>query len=421
MKSLSFESIPIDKIEIGNRYRRELGDIPGLMASIEEVGLLQPIVLGPEFKLIAGRRRLEAVTRLGWKDVPCVVIMTLGDAATALRAELQENTCREPMLPSEALALAEELEALVTAQAKERQREGGRAGGKACGKLPQASGKSRDTIGGMIGMSGRSYEKAREVKKAAEADPERFGRLMNAMDKTGKVDSAHRELKRMRSAEERERHVSRLPGDLYGIHEGDFRELGATIPDESVDFIFTDPPYLRDHLPLYSDLSRFASRVLRPGGWCLAYAGQIHLPEVVDRLREALTYGWQFIARSTGGDSFMFSLRLFTQYKPILGFYKPPLSVWWPCEGFHDIVSGGREKDDHPWQQAVGEAEHFIRNLCPAGGLVCDPFCGSGTSLVAAKNLGRKWIGFEIEPEHVKTARERVAVASADLVAEGVA
>ncbi len=58
---------------------------------------------------------------------------------------------------------------------------------------------------------------------------------------------------------------------------GDFRELGAAIPDGSVSLIFTDPPYDRASLPLYSDLGAFAARVLRPGGSLITYVGNLGL------------------------------------------------------------------------------------------------------------------------------------------------
>ncbi|MCG2685420.1 MAG: site-specific DNA-methyltransferase [Planctomycetales bacterium] len=46
--------------------------------------------------------------------------------------------------------------------------------------------------------------------------------------------------------------------------------------------------------------------------------------------------------------------------------------------------------------------------LCPAGGNVVDPFCGSGTTLVAAKRLGRKWLGIEIDSGVAASARKRI-------------
>src|ERR1700732_940266 len=56
----------IDQIQVGFRYRRELGDVRALADSIAEAGLLHPIVVTPEGRLIAGQRRLEARRLLGW-------------------------------------------------------------------------------------------------------------------------------------------------------------------------------------------------------------------------------------------------------------------------------------------------------------------------------------------------------------------
>ncbi|MGB9848868.1 MAG: DNA-methyltransferase [Moorellaceae bacterium] len=53
-------------------------------------------------------------------------------------------------------------------------------------------------------------------------------------------------------------------------------------------------------------------------------------------------------------------------------------------------------------------AERLVAALCPPGGLVLDPFCGSGTALLAAVRLGRRGLGFEVNPEYVKMARRRV-------------
>lgn len=189
-----------------------------------------------------------------------------------------------------------------------------------------------------------------------------------------------------------------------GIHVGDFRAAGNIVQDASVDLIFTDPPYA-DAL-VYTNLAQFAGRVLRSGGWCLAYCGIAHLPEVLSGMSNHLTYGWVFIVQHTGGDLRFRKFRLQNKWKPIVGFFKPPLSVWW--EWFADLTSGGREKQEHSWQQAIEEARHFIRALSPKGGLICDPFAGSGTTCLAAKELDRQWIAFEQDEGTALKARSRL-------------
>lgn len=87
-------------------------------------------------------------------------------------------------------------------------------------------------------------------------------------------------------------------------------------------------------------------------------------------------------------------------------FYKPPRKPWW--KPFSDVISGNKEKDLHPWQQSESVAAQLIEQFCPEGGIVVDPFAGSGTTLAAAKRLGRQWLGFEVDPKTAAVARKRV-------------
>jgi DNA modification methylase len=59
----------------------------------------------------------------------------------------------------------------------------------------------------------------------------------------------------------------------------------------------------------------------------------------------------------------------------------------------------------------------FILAGCPEGGVVLDPFAGSGTTCVVAKKLGRHYLGIEINPEYCEIARRRVAKIEGDLLA----
>jgi site-specific DNA-methyltransferase (adenine-specific) len=61
-----------------------------------------------------------------------------------------------------------------------------------------------------------------------------------------------------------------------------------------------------------------------------------------------------------------------------------------------DAVRSEQQKGLHAWQQGIREATHCIKTLCRLGGLVIDPFCGAGTTLLAAARLKRRYLGFEI-------------------------
>jgi len=173
------------------------------------------------------------------------------------------------------------------------------------------------------------------------------------------------------------------------VWHGDMRVMGARIADNSVDLILTDPPYPGEFLPL------------------LVYSGQIFLPEVMTRLSASLAYVWTCAIRHSGGNQRIFKANVNTAWKPVIVLCKPPLSIWW--ESFIDVVSGGREKDLHKWQQAESEAAYFIEHLSLPGQVVVDPFCGSGTVLNAAKQLGRQYQGIEMDGEHVQRACDRLA------------
>lgn len=226
-----------------------------------------------------------------------------------------------------------------------------------------------------------------------------LGVSQQAVSKIVREESKKAEVK-----QEREQAAKSRKHDCGVIH-GDFRT--AVMEDGSIDLIFTDPPYDDGAIQLYGDIAKLAASKLVKGGWLLAYTGQAHLPQVVQTMADAgLQYAWTFCVIHSGGDLRFRKFKLQNGWKPILAFYKPPLAVTW--EWFKDVVSGGKEKSDHPWQQAVAEAEHFISRLCPKGGLVFDPCCGSGTSLLAAKSSGCRWLGYEISEEHVETARSRL-------------
>jgi ParB/RepB/Spo0J family partition protein len=194
----------VSDVIVGVRHRRDLGDIASLAASIRDVGLLHPIVIRPDGVLIAGERRLEAYKTLGHNEIPVTEV----DLDVVARGELAENVARKDFLPSEIDAIRRALEPAEKAAAKERMSEGGgdQRSADRVGKvsLPDTS-RTRDKIGAFAGVSGRTVEKIAAIVAAAEADPERFGKLAADMDRTGRVNGPFRRLKVARQAEARSR------------------------------------------------------------------------------------------------------------------------------------------------------------------------------------------------------------------------
>lgn len=172
--------IPIADIEVGERFRKDMGDLDALAASIAQVGLLHAIVAAvtPEgrLRLVAGERRLRACQALGWERIPVRVLPRIDDL---LAAERDENEVREPFRPSEAAAIAAALRPSVKAELPK------------FGKQPL-----REHVAAAVGMSHETLRKATEVVEAATSDPV-LQPIVEHMDETGKVEPAHRALKRL--------------------------------------------------------------------------------------------------------------------------------------------------------------------------------------------------------------------------------
>lgn len=70
--------------------------------------------------------------------------------------------------------------------------------------------------------------------------------------------------------------------------------------------------------------------------------------------------------------------------------------------------NAGVEKNTHPTVKPVKLMEYLVRLITPPNGLVLDPFMGSGTTGIAAKNLGFHFLGIEKDPSYMEIARARI-------------
>lgn len=116
-------TVTVDSIIVGDRHRKDAGDLDALAASIHQLGLLQPITVTPDRVLVCGWRRLEAVKRLGWESIKVWVRSGISDPVTTLLAERDENTQRKDYTPLEKEALYREIKGLLREDAERRQAE----------------------------------------------------------------------------------------------------------------------------------------------------------------------------------------------------------------------------------------------------------------------------------------------------------
>lgn len=202
---------------------------------------------------------------------------------------------------------------------------------------------------------------------------------------------------------------------------GDCREILPTLPN--VDAVVTDPPYNAglDYGPLVNDVKPWSEYAC----W---------LSEIIEQL-EAITDGPIFCFVSVNG-----LMELIPKKRPRhICVWDKPLSFscrlggspflphWEPCAVFGRVWGeAGRvpnwhlpdvwhhnpaKRNGHPCPKPHSVLAQII-GASPAH-LVLDPFMGSGTTGIACANLGRKFIGIEIEPKYFDIACERIAAAYA--------
>ncbi len=390
-----------------------------LEANVLAEGCRDPLVTW-RGRLLDGHHRRQICAAHGVEFT--TVEVNLPDRAAALDWVIENAFARRNLSPVQRIELAERRREVMERRARERQREGGRAGGRgrtrreATPNLAQpVANKDDRTVNAQIAkIAGVGRETVRKYREArphlTDEERARLGRGDLS------VDRAHR-IARDRIAErEREmRRGSRAPsrGADYRLFTADIREGLPEVEDDSVDWIITDPPYVREHLPVYSDLSRVAARVLRPGGGCLALAAQMHLPETLSRMGEHLEYWWTLAYVLPRAYTQIWARRVNAGWKPVVWYRKPGGTVE-PAR--HDVVTGAphHERVMHPWEKSVDGMASLMRPFVAPGKVVLDPFLGSGTTGVAALGLGCTFVGCDVDASCVAVAASRLAEAEAE-------
>ena len=301
--------------------------------------------------------------------------------------------------------LALELEEVFSKKAKENQLSSLKKGVS----VPQISAKREpiETRKELSKVANVSHDTIAKVKKIqAQASEEVKAKLS-----TGEVsiNAAYQEIKKEEKKEKKETERNRL-AELgknkkieIDFRLGDFEEVFKDIPDGSIDCIITDPPYPKEFIEVWSKLSRFAKRVLKPNGYCVAYSGQMYLPEVINRMCENLDYYWTFAVYHEGQTQIVNGINLMCRWKPVLIFQNGKKKIENTFQDY--FVSEQREKNGHDWQQSKSGVAYLIEMFTKKGDTILEPFAGSGTTMIAAREKGRNVIGAEIDEKTFNIAK----------------
>ena len=244
------------------------------------------------------------------------------------------------------------------------------------------------------------------------------------------------------------------------LHHADASQILPSISDSSVDMILTDPPYNTTSLQIDKAAFRIEDymdefkRVMKPNGWLFCF-GSIEMGAI---LLKYFKFKFQYLWLKNNGPQvhptakipihrhenlwvmfrddleyvsnlYMDKTKLRTRGDPYIKKSKRTPTEFSTSQGHENdtitINTGYREgttvlkfpnkpgmppaeRTDHPTQKPLDMIKLLCKAYCPEDGLVLDPFMGSGTTPLAAKITGRRYVGIEIDDVYYKIAKDRV-------------
>lgn len=233
---------------------------------------------------------------------------------------------------------------------------------------------------------------------------------------------------------------------MEGLHNVDALFGLGLLPDGSVDMVFTDPPYptisggnrtehrgadgrkqrctgilsandgkifRHNDTPIESYAGELF-RVLKDPGHCYVMTNELNRRRTEDaliaagfRIHKLLVWRKNNVTPNRWYMSNV-EFTLFARKGAAMPIRNPGSKV------VHDFDNPVGRKS-HPTEKPVDLVRFYIENSCPPGGLVLDPFVGSGATAVAAVESGRRFLAFEIDPEHFATAKARIETAMSEM------
>jgi DNA modification methylase len=196
---------------------------------------------------------------------------------------------------------------------------------------------------------------------------------------------------------------------------GDCLEVMKDWPDKCVDLVLTDPPYgigennqrnlSREKLANPTDYGEYK--------WDMNRVSQRHIEKIQQVSKHQVIFGGNYYPlgptscyivwnKDNGQNDFADCELAWTSFPSAVRMVK------YRWNGMLQEPGMPKEKRVHPTQKPVGIMLWILRRYSHPTDLILDPFCGSGTTCIAAKMLGRKYIGIDISPEYCQIARERL-------------
>lgn len=203
------------------------------------------------------------------------------------------------------------------------------------------------------------------------------------------------------------------------IIKGDCTKALPMLHDNTIDFVLTDPPYVRNYRsddgravrndnnfawlkPAFTEIYR----VLKRDAFCVCFYGWAHAEKFTAAFCEA---GFRIVGHLSFPKPYVSGKRYLayqheSAYLLVKG--RPATPSW----ALADVIAW-RDfpvNELHPTEKPLSILAPLIEAFSQPGQIVADPFAGSGSTLMAAKMLGRDYIGVEVDAEYHAIARHRL-------------
>jgi len=190
----------------------------------------------------------------------------------------------------------------------------------------------------------------------------------------------------------------------WNVEIGDIKDYETK---EKFDFIITDPPYKKEYLGLYEILAIRSIEWLKDDGLLIVMCGQSYFSEIIMLMTKHLQYYWIGCYLTPGQPTPLRQKQINASWKPLLIFSK--IDAEYKGKTFGDVFkSDQNEKDFHEWGQSISGMTSIVSQICKPEQTIFDPFCGSGTTGIAAIKCGCYFHGIDIDPDNVRLTKKRL-------------
>lgn len=427
------DNLVLDAIDTKDRIRSDMGDIDALATSIQSVGLIQPIILNRQNKLIAGERRLRALKKLGLKELLHGVHFIYNDEQDSLRLkamEVEENVKRKQLSWQEEV-LAKKRLLTIMQQIHGEARSGPPSKSDVVGIT--SSGFGINKLAALLGESNAQTSKDIELANLVESAP----MLARAESKEAARRQAILAVAVATGLQEQAQRP-KVEGELrWKLFEGDFVNNVNSLDSNTVDLVIVDPPYGEETQGMAANsktllatpfadgagavteicdsLAIHGYRVLREHRFLLCFFGFALYQNLLVSFRQA---GFEvdttplIWVKNTVINTSPYT-RYGRSYEPILVARKGEPKLIRPSQ--RDVIQlntvtvrTATEQKLYQAQKPVELIEKFILDTTIQDALVCDFCAGSGTTGVAALRNKRRVVLFEKDAIACQIIRSRL-------------